>query len=102
MSRYKFRVWDGENISPTPRYIEEIYSVKAPRNTDGWIFMQWTGLTDSEGVDIYESDVLYLAGYGDCLVEFPFIELYEAGAEGDIGGIKGNIYQMPELMERFK
>ena len=55
--------------------------------------MQWSGLQDSKGVDIYEGDIVYLAGYGDYEVEFPFIELYEAGMENDIGEILGNIYE---------
>ena len=59
---------------------------------------QLTGLNDCNGVDIYESDVVYIAGYGDYIVEFPFIDLYEAYPEGDIGEIKGNIYENQDLL----
>ena len=59
---------------------------------------QFTSLTDKNGVKIFEGDVVYLAGYGDYTVEYPFIELFEAFFEGDIGSIKGNIHDNPELL----
>jgi hypothetical protein len=44
-------------------------------------------------------DVVYIAGYGDYTAEFPFIELYEAYPENDIGEVIGNIYENPGLLD---
>ena len=61
--------------------------------------MQYTGLKDKNHKEIYEGDIVRLAGYGDYEVKFPFIQLYEASAESDIGEVIGNIHENPELIK---
>lgn len=59
----------------------------------------FSGITDINGIDLYEGDVIYLAGYGEYVCEFPFIDLYEGATENDIGALIGSIYQNPELLD---
>jgi uncharacterized phage protein (TIGR01671 family) len=109
MREIKFRAWDayrkriyevieinwlGESIKVYADFAGYGYT-----NMKSAILMQYTGLHDEGGKEIYEGDIVYLAGYGDHEVEWPFIQLYESSWENDIGEIKGNIYENPELLE---
>mgnify|MGYP003632703898 FL=1 len=99
-NRFKFRAWDHTNwhIADFNRYGKpgDFWMMAL---SHGWDIMQCTGLKDKNGKLIYEGDIVYLAGQGLCEIEFPFENLYQAYPEGDIGRIKGNIYENPELKE---
>lgn len=60
---------------------------------------QYTGLDDCTGKRIFEGDIVYLSGVGSVEMEYPFIDLFNACAECDIGEICGNVHDNPELLE---
>jgi len=106
MRDIRFRAWDGKKITKefalwSDGRIHSRISGFA-KKPEPLILMQYTGLNDKNSKEIYEGDIVYLAGYGNYQVEFPFIELYEAGAENDIGEIIGNIYENKELLNEEK
>lgn len=112
MREIKFRAWwagdehkNTEGGEPCMLFVGDGLGTTSPLDccryaTEGQpvTLMQYTGLKDKNGVEIYEGDVVYIAGYGDYHAEFPFMILYDAAPENDIGDILGNIYENPELL----
>ena len=111
MREIKFRAWfDGKmdydpNVDGGPYGLEvnDIFDIKHKP------YMQYTGLKDKDGKDIYEGDVIsgfeenchhlvsYHCEFAMFLIDvFPLREIKRFGK----GCIIGNIYENPELMEK--
>lgn len=141
MRDIKFRAWDVESKEMTlPNDIlevlvsmkNEVYAMVKGRNEtlgginrDNTILMQYTGLKDKNGVEIYEGDIVKYYDFWDeltggrekgqqriCRVEyvgsgFLVVQGDEDGYEQDLFMVKindddleviGNIYENPELL----
>ena len=114
MREIKFRAWDGtDNIYFLPPEIIGLdgdFSEVIKRT--GWLFEQFTGLLDKNGVEIYEGDVVYFFEKNKFEIEFEedsccfglrnmsddrFFSLSLCGVHAST--IVGNIHDNPELLE---
>lgn len=127
MRQIKFRAWDFEirkmidHISLSPRIDEAIYGWGNNDVATSLYLMQYTGLKDKNGKEIYEGDIVDWDGdqfeikYGIQLVDafegigFNLWSFY--GRSEDIGKairlqsaieVIGNIYENPELLKNHE
>jgi len=123
MREFRFRVWDksrgkfhnsgnlhvqvspygqlcwsfGMNCEPIP-----------PNEADNWVLMQYTGLKDKNGVEIYEGDVLSIEGFAvEVLWEQERAKFstqrngssfFSFSDNARFAEVIGNIYENPELL----
>ena len=117
-SRLKFRAWDGESMIGPVSVEDMMFSYGANydhmpwsgrsdnRHTEAKI-MQFTGLLDKNGVEIYEGDIMMLGSipavieWEDDMACFMVREEYYHDMDCIIDkAVIGNIYENPELLEK--
>lgn len=105
MRDIRFRMWMLKERQMSDVYnLNDIVTLSpqpTPAEMSNLIFMQFTGIKNTYGHDIYFDDVVAIAGYGNLHVKDvgDIGILLDALPEKDIGGIIGNVHQYPELLK---
>ena len=106
MREIKFRYWNGiSKMMVNDPSVRADYKLGLNEYfTDrGWVWMQFTGLTDKNGKEIYEGDIIKNQNNNGFVYFIDGMYLVNYGIFDDIlhkhNIVIGNIYQNPELLK---
>ena len=112
MREIKFRVWDrkGKYMKTTKQAVNTILQkvlLESP-DKDDYILMQYTGLKDKNGKEIYEGDIVRFKsgnkyeGIGVIIYNPPRFEIsarFFLGGQAEVIEVIGNVYEHKHLLE---
>lgn len=121
MREIKFRAWDEKTrafIYRLGHWDDNINMLNLSEDlasVSGWpnlILMQYTGLKDKNGIEIFEGDILavnneplYKVEWANHMSMFDLVKLDGSGSSTDdmwLCEVIGNIYENPDLLETNK
>ncbi len=105
MREIKFRAWDTKakimSYDPDAQYCYGDLNGSIELHTSLYTLMQYTGLKDKNGVEIYEGDVCQASDTTWEVTFNIFCGQYEHWClQGQSCEVIGNIYETPELLEK--
>ena len=109
MREIKFRAWEAPNrqMNYDPRFIAwesaagmPLYAINRAQQEPDVVLMEYTGLKDKNGKDIYEGDILRGSNGGLVKCEDALRVLYSSADLARQLEVVGNIYENPELLAK--
>jgi len=116
MRELKFRVWDGDYkmFITKQHFIISIFDTHLLNDNERFTIQQFTGLTDKNGKEIYEGDIIqkivngehiytYIVGYDESKASFTIKDSLESlisFVPVDTFQIIGNIFENSDLLKQ--